>query len=139
MTTYRRRSHTCPACDGVMQLQETSASALDICADCGGVWMDWFDGNPIATAKTLDAHAGARPAKPGAWHCPECRVPMTHSRYPTESDGAWVARCGTCAGTFVAAAELRTLAHSPLRNEDSSEDPGWLRELITSIGAWIQR
>ncbi|MCB9581205.1 MAG: zf-TFIIB domain-containing protein [Polyangiaceae bacterium] len=99
-TGYRNGPLRCPACGAAMSERLAAVATVDVCGDCGGVFVDWFDGE-VSTAVL-----GADPPVPlalrgqGDGNCPLCRTPMTEATYPDEG-GARVARCGGCAGTFV--------------------------------------
>ena len=96
---------------------------LDVCGGCGGLWVDWFDGEVRAVARqAISQQFVGRPSDPSTMHneasalgaCPRCMQQLVGERYElvshdVKSDtGAHLLRCESCAGAFVsrAAAEL---------------------------------
>lgn len=103
-----------------MRSQPIPSAEIDICDACGGLWVDWFDGE----IHTLAAEAeearerggwGPRTATSGAagsgqcsGHCPRCRRPLSaelhrfsDAREGELVDGVELFRCPDCAGSFV--------------------------------------
>ena len=113
---YRERRRQCPGCQTPMDelpvLDSAEESAMiDHCAECGGVFLEFFDGDPGELCRGVLAraleHAGEN--NPPAWPtCPDCQLPMAPQR--TISGGSAIARCNGCMGLFATPAQLRELA-----------------------------
>lgn len=112
----------------------TAGVLVDRCPDCGGLWIDWFDGeiSQIATrARNL-----AQPApllRDGSNCCPDCRSALSAARYPDAEGGAEVLRCGACAGAFVPRGSLElVIALGPPR-DDTEQAPSRLTLLWNEL------
>jgi Zn-finger nucleic acid-binding protein len=104
-----------------MRVEPTSMAEVDVCDACGGMWVDWFDGELHALAveaemarvergtplpqPPLDPNAAARAH---AKHCPRCSQLLGAElyRFADARDDELVAgvelfRCSDCAGAFV--------------------------------------
>jgi Zn-finger nucleic acid-binding protein len=95
---------------------------IDMCPQCHGIWVDWFDGNLVRVARDAAPIEPGAHASGGSHACPRC-----HRRLHTESfRGARVRRCAECAGTFVerkAFDDLIALAiEEPKKKEPSAID-----------------
>jgi len=84
-------------------------AAVDLCSGCGGVFFDFFDGEPSDLSNLLvkDRRPAAR-RPPVEAECAACGVPMLPHRYL--EDGPLVFRCGACLGLFATSDNLRALA-----------------------------
>jgi hypothetical protein len=130
----------CPGCSGELlphELVQEPGSVVDVCRECAGIWVDWFDGDLARVAR--DAGANTKPpsargpvAKSITPSCPRCRRPLHEERY---RDGAAVVlRCSECAGAFVPRASAQVIAS--LSVEDGGrdgEDEGFLSKLIERV------
>jgi Zn-finger nucleic acid-binding protein len=99
-----------------MRCEAVPSAEIDVCDACGGLWVDWFDGEvQTLAAEAAEAResagwsAGARVgAKSGSNACPRCMQslrPELH-RFHDARDGELVTgvelfRCPECAGSFV--------------------------------------
>lgn len=108
-----------------MTQQALSECEVDVCAACGGIWVDWFDGEVRqVTAEALGAGV-SRPRTPperasrneavaiGA--CPRCTRQLVAERYKLEAQqtGADLLRCEDCLGVFVTKSSGEMLAALP--------------------------
>lgn len=100
----------------------SSGKQLDACDRCGGVFIDYFDGEPAGLSKQLLREYG--PTTDGQaqppYACPDCQTPMEARKYL--DDGPFVFRCGGCLALFVDAYTLGSLAHY------RKTDPRYVRE-----------
>ncbi|MEZ4226164.1 MAG: zf-TFIIB domain-containing protein [Polyangiaceae bacterium] len=135
--SYRSGVLRCPACAGAMQEQRFASVGLDVCDDCGGVWIEWFDGDPASVARVVPSRRGIPGQQLSERKCPSCRVALDRVRYPDVSDGAEVARCGECAGTFVAANQVAVLARAPEPDAQPQEEEHFFRALLDRLRAWL--
>lgn len=106
---------------------------VDRCAKCGGTYLDFFDGDPGAISRTMEAEVG--PAGEATLRepiCPDCAQPMVRTRY-LDSDLV-LARCEGCLAVFLSPAELHELAHLRLKPEDKPEPHGW----VARLRAWLK-
>ncbi|HMR75200.1 MAG TPA: zf-TFIIB domain-containing protein [Polyangiaceae bacterium] len=136
MSSYRTEALRCPKCDEPMRERRTAHAVVDVCGQCSGLWIEWFDGEMTQVAR--EAEAGDLPeAVPaareyGSLTCPTCRVELELRRYPSHVDGAEVLRCGECAGAFVPRGSGEQLASST-PEEHTADDPGLLERLTSSL------
>lgn len=112
MPDYRETVAKCPACGVMMEERGAHDVMVDVCPGCRGLWIDWYDGDTVEVAlkaAPLSVRAPV-PIVPEKALCPRCHRPMlgttlvAHADAITESKhglGAYVLRCGECAGTFV--------------------------------------
>ena len=124
----------CPGCGNslrALDLEEPQAE-VDVCDACGGIWLDWFDGEVrVLATETLrvsstDVQASDHdrksnePLAVGA--CPRCTKQLVPERYimsaplsrdggvVTKPTGAELLRCEDCMGSFVTRASAEVLA-----------------------------
>ena len=109
-----------------MRCEAVPSAEIDVCDPCGGLWVDWFDGEVHTLAAEAEAarvdrgepppRVGARRARDGAGTCPRCQRPLTPElyRFSDASDdelvtGVELLRCSECAGSFVPRASAHLL------------------------------
>jgi len=114
---YRTRLRVCPSCDGRMRKvplksMRGSEGGVDACDVCGGVFLEFFDGEPVAMAREVvkrltdfdsTFRVGGKPLL-----CPDCNRPM--DVYPYVDIGPDLARCHQCMAVFASVAQIRALA-----------------------------
>jgi uncharacterized C2H2 Zn-finger protein len=129
---YRGIAIRCPGCADAMTVTPIDGADVDVCPGCGGLWVDWFDGEVKHVATSVLASEGA-PAPPVAppsalrsepvatGACPRCMRQLAYERYvvrarpadgharPGTATGAELLRCEDCAGVFVSRASARAL------------------------------
>lgn len=115
---YRGMAVRCPGCGEVMRCEAVPSAEIDVCDACGGLWVDWFDGEVHTLAAEAEAARIDRGVPPpglaatarggGTSACPRClRVLETELyRFTDASEGELVTgvellRCSECAGSFV--------------------------------------
>ncbi len=119
-----------------MQERQARSVTVDVCPQCSGLWIDWFDGE----LATVAAHTGPLPAgrarnsdEPGS--CPKCRVDLTESSY--QEGGPVVLRCGECAGAFIARDALDLLiAVGPPEDLEPTRPTAW-SQLVARLRGWL--
>jgi Zn-finger nucleic acid-binding protein len=100
-----------------MRMENTQTAEVDVCDACGGMWVDWFDGDVHAIAveaeilrvergTPLPPPLGEQPPAPK--RCPRCSQILTPELYRFADaredelvSGVEVFRCSECAGAFV--------------------------------------
>ena len=113
---YRGVIVRCPGCAEPMRCEAVPSAEIDVCDACGGLWVDWFDGEVHTLAVEAEAarvDRGVAPPSPhprggGSGACPRCTrslAPELH-RFSDASEGELVEgvelfRCADCAGSFV--------------------------------------
>jgi Zn-finger nucleic acid-binding protein len=105
-----RNARQCPQCRALLSELSTTSAIVDRCPDCGGLWIDWFDGEisaVAASARRLPQTDGA--SGDGTSSCPDCRTTLSAVRYPDDQRGAEILRCGSCAGAFVPRGSLEVV------------------------------
>jgi Zn-finger nucleic acid-binding protein len=140
MTAYREQMRMCPACGTAMDAVPVSAdpndasvrAEADICAKCGGIFLEFFDGEPSAISRgmikrrELDRKGAAHE---GALTCPDCDSPMVRKAYLGQ--GPSLARCEQCMAAFLAPDEVAVLARLELAPEIAHVEPSWLGRLLS--------
>jgi Zn-finger nucleic acid-binding protein len=100
----------------MMRSEAIPSARIDVCDTCGGVWVDWFDGEVHSLAVEAEEARRARGERRSALHagslvtgtCPRCLVPL-HAELRAFADaseselvrGVELFRCSECAGCFV--------------------------------------
>jgi Zn-finger nucleic acid-binding protein len=138
-TGYREPHPLCPGCSGELlphELVQDPGSVVDVCRECAGIWVDWFDGDLTGVAR--DASAAEPPserapvAKAITPSCPRCRRPLHEERY--RDGGAVILRCSECAGAFVPRASAQAIASLSMDGGGrEGEDTGFLTKLIERV------
>ncbi len=118
---YRETPYICPACSTLMEarelaLEDGSRSELELCTRCGGIFLDFLDGEPGNISRRLveqPLETDARQAEqqdPAAATgvCPVCRLQMEPGHYLEQ--GPLVLRCPGCAGMFASREQVQALA-----------------------------
>ncbi|MBX3202184.1 MAG: zf-TFIIB domain-containing protein [Labilithrix sp.] len=113
---YRGVTVRCPGCAAPMRCEAVPSAEIDVCDACGGLWVDWFDGDVHTVAAEAEAaragRAGAAAPAPaparGSGACPRCTHVLQLEMYrftdATERElipGVELLRCPECAGSFV--------------------------------------
>jgi hypothetical protein len=106
---------------------------VDVCDSCGGVFIEFFDGESSAIARDLVKSAPLRAgtsvdseAKP---ICPECAIPMHTGSYL--GDGPEIERCGGCASLFMTRDGLEAMADYRAKHIERSS---WLERVLAALG-----
>jgi len=129
---YRGIAVRCPGCAESMAVESVGDADVDVCSACGGMWVDWFDGEVRQVATTVMAREGSRPPPPpspprnemvATGACPRCSRQLAVERYVvrvgvdgrglSQTTGADLLRCEECAGVFVARTSAALLATLP--------------------------
>lgn len=124
---YRGVAIRCPGCGDPMVQENVADAEVDVCPSCGGIWLDWFDGETSAlTVGVLENEKkGAQRSKPqqneprATGACPRCTRQLVAERYLATSfedgkrtqraTGADLLRCEECAGVFVSRSSAEML------------------------------
>ncbi|MEA2748910.1 MAG: hypothetical protein QOI41_3053 [Myxococcales bacterium] len=142
---YRGAAVRCPGCAEPMTIENLADAEVDVCMSCGGMWVDWFDGEVKRVATAVLATESARISRPSAptsslrneafatGACPRCTRQLVIERYVVKADvgsrtegartsvsqttGADLLRCEECAGVFVPRASAGLLATLPADEE----------------------
>jgi Zn-finger nucleic acid-binding protein len=156
-TTHRGIALRCPGCAQAMsavELAEASAE-VDVCDACGGMWLDWFDGEVRALATEtlrvsspdLAADASRKSSEPDALGaCPRDHKQLVPERFVVPGQAtAELLRCEECMGAFVARASAETLAYVQTDDEHAPESQAplsraaplpWDR-FVALLNAWL--
>lgn len=103
---------------------------LDACIRCGGVFLDYFDGEPAAIAAELRDAVRPRARIEAPVTCTDCDVSMELQRYM--ETGPELFRCTACMAAFVTPEQLGALARFTLPNE-APKARGW----VAVLKAWL--
>ncbi len=121
---YRGLTVRCSGCAEVMRREPISSAEIEICDACGGLWVDWFDGDVhsvAAEAQAMREHVGGHPGREAepprpSGACPRCLLALRPEEYRFSDaregelvDGVELLRCPECAGCFVPRASARLL------------------------------
>lgn len=128
---FRGIAVRCPGCAELMSNEAVRGDTeIDVCGSCGGLWLDWFDGEPRQVASEIvSQNIVGRPSAPDAIRnearaigaCPRCAKQLVSERYtferkkgdaPVVTD-AQMMRCEDCAGVFVSRTAAEALAALP--------------------------
>jgi Zn-finger nucleic acid-binding protein len=140
---YRGIAVRCPGCAEPMSIEQIAEAEVDVCNACGGMWVDWFDGEVRKVATQVLATEPVRASRPSAptsslrneavatGACPRCTRQLAIERYVVKVDvpgvgqvssartsvsqttGADLLRCEDCAGVFVPRTSATLLATLP--------------------------
>jgi len=114
----------------VMEERGPADSRIDLCRGCGGVWLDWFDGEATALARAVEQagfdHTGA--AGHPSLACPRCQIQLSAERF--RDQGPDVLRCGDCQGLFLSDEAVSRIAALNPAAEPAADETGPLDRLI---------
>lgn len=136
---YRGIAVRCPGCAEPMTAQHIAEAEVDVCNACGGMWVDWFDGEVKKVASEVLRGEGERLSRPSAptsslraeamatGACPRCTRQLVVERYVVVTEkregnekkvvkqqtGADLMRCEECAGVFVSRSSAGLLSALP--------------------------
>lgn len=129
-----RSTRACPACAAVLTELSTVQAVVDRCPDCGGIWIEWFDGEISSVASgARHAPAAGRAERVGEHACPDCRTPLQQVRYPDEKSGVEILRCGVCAGAFVPRGALDVIAVLGPASDAPASARSWLDAVVERV------
>lgn len=106
---------------------------VDRCEQCGGSFLEFFDGEPIRLAREVLVAPGPRAARlpERALLCPDCETELVRRAYlDTEVE---LSRCEACMAVFVTANELRALAGAVQARPPDPPEPSWLDRLVAML------
>jgi Zn-finger nucleic acid-binding protein len=116
---------------------QAAGATIDLCRKCGGVWLDWEDGDFASIAREVPPAAAREIPRSGPGACPRCNRPLAVEVF---RDTAEVLRCAECAGAFVPYASIGKIAESTpadARDEQNvDEESVWLR-VARRLRSWI--
>lgn len=137
MTAYRASAPLCPSCHEPLEPHVLSGSAaeVDLCKRCGGVWIDWEDGDLTALAREVPpAEARVLPTS-GLGGCPRCNRQLRVEVFLGEAE---VLRCAECAGAFLPYASIGRIASgTPADARDSPVGPGAFARAVALVRGWL--
>jgi len=106
--------------------------SVDVCDQCGGVFLEFFDGEPGALAREVTQHLRRRvsPLRVGGdpYACPDCRRHM--DVHPYLDVGPNLARCSGCMSMFATPEQVDALSSFHLIQDDA---PSWLARLTSFV------
>lgn len=115
-----------------MDLRAVDGARVDVCPNCGGVWLDWFDGDPVRLARRVSSNPRVQEAKPDEGHCPRCQVHLAPEEF--RDVGPLMYRCDQCFGLLVPGGAVALLAAQAPEREATSEPSVW-----NSVAAALRR
>jgi Zn-finger nucleic acid-binding protein len=135
-TSYRETALTCPACGEALDPAKVGDAIIDVCPACGGLWVDWFDGDLVQMVRGAPHVPDAARVldRPGRWECPRCHRGLEEESY--QGTTADVRRCADCAGVFVPKTSIGAVAH--LTEADApAPPPDALSKLARTLQRWL--
>jgi Zn-finger nucleic acid-binding protein len=152
---YRGVAIRCPGCADPMRQLALTEAEVDVCDGCGGLWVDWFDGEVRAIAtETLRNDAPppktetppARNEAIAAGACPRCTRQLVSEQYVVKAEipssrvegrtslvdgrsGADLLRCEECMGAFVSRSSAEVLSWLAADQPPASQSPTSARPL----------
>lgn len=132
MAAYRQNQPLCPACSQPLESLDTQApqAVVDVCKQCGGVWLDWEDGDFTDLARQIPPVASRTLARDGLGECPRCHRELLVEVF---RDVAEVLRCGECAGAFVPYASIGKLSESTPAADIEEAPRGFWARVIAAL------
>lgn len=112
--------------------EDGQGAEIDLCERCGGVFFDFFDGEPGNLSRSLvdlQQTPVIRATADQPARCPDCDRPMTLTRYMER--GPVLRRCDSCVGVFVNHDQIEAMASFVA--EERPEDDGDRRGLFRRI------
>jgi Zn-finger nucleic acid-binding protein len=103
---------------------------IDVCPDCKGLWIDWYDGDLASVAS--DAAPLSVPHAPPVGSdelragCPRCQCALRAEMFLDEDKGPSIHRCAECGGAFVPRSSFDAivlLAHRPDPETEATLSP----------------
>ena len=79
--SYRETALACPGCKETLDPKQVGDAIIDVCPACGGIWVDWFDGDSWRWCAARPGEGRAHPRAAGSSACPRCRRPLASERY----------------------------------------------------------
>jgi Zn-finger nucleic acid-binding protein len=138
MTGYRDNRLVCPACATLLDPASVGGAIIDVCRDCAGIWVDWFDGELTEVARETPISSPAvAVAAGGSMACPRCQRPLDGEGYL--DTGATVLRCAECTGAFVPRAGMALLVSARRPGAGADTEESGLSKLIAVIRRWLER
>ena len=108
-----------------------SSGSVDLCDHCGGVFLEFFDGEPSALAKEIRTHLELfeTPLRVGGdpFACPDCR--RTMDVHPYLDEGPSIARCNRCMALFATPEQIRALSNFGFMQDP----PTWFERLVAML------
>jgi len=104
-----------------MDRTELDSAVVERCAQCRGVWIDFFDGEFAGIARELDPGGPMGESSKSKVGCVDCKVEMPRVSYLRE--GPKLHRCPDCLGTFATPKQLASLA--AYFETETDEPPSW--------------
>jgi hypothetical protein len=111
--------------------QMKGRGGVDLCDHCGGVFLEFFDGEPSSLSKEIKQHLQQfeSPLKIGGdpIQCPDCdRIMEVH---PYLDEGPNIARCNRCMALYATPEQIRALSSFHF----IADDPSWFARLIALL------
>ena len=107
------------------------SAQIDHCTRCGGLFIEFFDGDPVDL--TLCAverlrQPGAEPVTFESATCPDCQTSMHHARYYSST----FFRCETCMAVFATQKQQHDLVDH-VRERHNDKPPSMLDRLVSVL------
>jgi Zn-finger nucleic acid-binding protein len=115
---------------------------IDVCPDCKGLWIDWYDGD-LATVASSAAplsvpYAAPRGSDEIREGCPRCRSALRAEMFHDESTGPTIHRCGDCAGAFVPRSSFDAIVVLAQKSHLETAPPSRFARLVAIVAALLR-
>jgi len=106
--------------------------SIDLCDRCGGVFLEFFDGEPSELSREISLHLEkfeTPPLRVGGdpFRCPDCeRIMEVH---PYLGEGPSIARCNRCMAVFATPEQVRALSDFHF----IQDPPSWFERLVAIL------
>ncbi|MDB4995181.1 MAG: hypothetical protein JWM74_2613 [Myxococcaceae bacterium] len=142
---YRDAPCQCPRCSVLMEARSLFDALIDVCPDCKGLWIDWYDGelaNVASDAAPLSVPLTAPPAASDELRggCPRCQCSLRAEMFQDENKGPTIHRCAECGGAFVPRSSFDAivlLAHQA--DPDEAPPPSPFARLVAVLRTLLRR
>ncbi|MEZ4312483.1 MAG: zf-TFIIB domain-containing protein [Polyangiaceae bacterium] len=135
---YRASQPMCPSCREPLEMHELEAprAVVDLCKKCGGVWIDWEDGDLTELSRAVPGAEVRVMPRSGAGGCPRCNRPLAVEVF---MEAAEVLRCGECAGAFVPYPSIGKIAGlTPAEAREKEEEIGVWGRVAETVRGWLR-
>jgi membrane associated rhomboid family serine protease/Zn-finger nucleic acid-binding protein len=131
---------TCPRCSLPLKSTRYDAVELDLCGECGGVWLDGGEGRavigPAADPSLWQEHGAVATRTPTDTPCPADGAPLESIVLRHGRDEVTVEACPTCQGLWLDAGEgarVQAVVTAAIQESPQLQEPGFWSYLLQAV------